>query len=1137
MSDHPLDATNTPWRLQLLGGLRATRDAREITRFRTRKTGLLLAYLAYYPQRAHPRDELVDLLWPEATQEAGRGSLSTSLLWLRHTLEPRGETPGSVLWTNRASVQLNPDAVVTDVAVFDAALREAGRSADSDRSHPLVQAVESYGGELLPGGLEDWVLQERQWLAERYYQALRKLSGLLEASGELDRAVAFLWQGIRIDPLQEAMQRELIRLLAASGQREAALRQYRELQRLLAKHLGTEPALETRALLRAIQDEETHPSPIHQEEGGDRGPAPAFRPEPEAPSDTPGFVPEEPAGGLPRTLTRFIDREREAAALVALLDRDAGPAKARRLVTLTGPGGGGKTRLALEVARRVRAAWEGAVCFVPLLGLANPHRLLDQIRISLRLPPDPDQEPLEAVVAALSRRPTLLLLDSLEHLLGRAAPGASPSPDPPVRPSPATGAEQIRSLLTRVPTLTILATSRLRLGVPGEQEFPVPPLPVPDRSDATDALLKCPSVQLFLDRAQAMRPGFPVTPSSLDAVAELCQGLEGLPLAVELAAARVGVLTPRQMVTRLSRRFELLKSRQREIDPRHGSLRETLFWSYQLLPPQTRQLFAQLSVFRGGWTLEGMEAVCDTPDALDCLEQLHESSLVLSEEVGNELRFRMLETVREFAAEQLAPEGAGTPEAPGPKPALEQRHAEWFLALAERAEPELEGPTQGERLSLLEMEHANFRAALTWSLGSSETASHVNSGRIGLRLATALRQFWLVRGHLAEGREWLERALTLGSATAPAPVRVRALLATGKLAYEQGDLHVAQSRFKEAETESLAAADRAGHAEALHGSGDVQLYQGRLSEARALYDESLAIYRALEDHRGVADLLNQLANLLQTQGDAAAATALNEESLALWRRLGDRRCVARVLHDLAYLVHRRGDPTTARALLDEGVTISREIGDRKRLAWCLNFLGEVTSEQDDDETARAAFEESLAIAREIGNPWGIGWALNGLGDVAFKEGDVPAACAAYEESLAVSRALNDARAIAGLLRKLGRVALAEDCPDEAAARYTESLQIQREQGNAYGIATGLEGLAKACAALGRPDRAARLMGSAAVILETTGDTRAPRDQSEVDELLSRLRHALGDAAFTAAWEAGRALSRETALADALAAES
>jgi predicted ATPase len=263
------------------------------------------------------------------------------------------------------------------------------------------------------------------------------------------------------------------------------------------------------------------------------------------------------------------------------------------------------------------------------------------------------------------------------------------------------GAEQIRLLLARVPTLTVLATSRLRPGLRGEQEFPVPPLPIPT---APGALLHCPSVQLFLDRAQAVHPGLPLTPANLEAVVELCQSLEGLPLAVELAAARVGVLTPQQMVTRLSRRFELLESRQRGIDPRHRSLRATLQWSYQLLAPETRSIFARLSVFRGGWTLAAAVAVCGEQDTGDCLNQLHDASLVLLDESGTEPRYRMLETVREFAAEQLTSEEQAR---------VSRQHAEYFLSLAETAEVGRKGLTR------LQSERENLDAALAWAAEES----------------------------------------------------------------------------------------------------------------------------------------------------------------------------------------------------------------------------------------------------------------------------------------------------------------------------------------------------------------------------------------------------------------------------------
>jgi predicted ATPase len=359
-------------------------------------------------------------------------------------------------------------------------------------------------------------------------------------------------------------------------------------------------------------------------------------------------------------------------------------AEQRRLVTLTGSGGSGKTRLAVEVARGLVEEFQGAVWFVSLADLSDARLIVESVRDALRLPRSPSMDPLEQVVAALGRQPALLLLDNFEHLLIH-------------------GAALVRDLLERVETLTVLVTSRQRLDLAGERELVVLPLPIPRAADSVEELIRCESVQIFTDRAQAVRSEFEVTSANARAVAELCRRLEGIPLAVELAAARAQVLTPAQMLAQIADRFDLLVSRERDVPTRHRTLRAALDWSYQLLSPELQRLFARLSVFRGGWTAEATEAVCEEPKALDYLEVLRECSLVVAEEQTQEMRFHMLETLREYAREQLSPEE---------RVVLEQRHAAHFLALAEQAMPELLGPKQGIWLARLEQEHDNLRSAL-----------------------------------------------------------------------------------------------------------------------------------------------------------------------------------------------------------------------------------------------------------------------------------------------------------------------------------------------------------------------------------------------------------------------------------------
>lgn len=581
---------DAPWRIELLGRLRATQGDRVVTRFRARKTGLLLAYLAYYIQRPHPREALIDLLWPEADLSPGRGNLSKELSSLRRQLEPPGVPVGAVIVADHFAVQLNPAACVTDVAQFESALQSASRAGnDRDSVCRLVEAVELYAGELLPGYYEEWILQERQHLAEQCLGAIHQLVSALEQAGDLESALEHARRAVRADPMREEAHFDLIRLYAAAGQPSAALRQYHELERLLRDELDETPSAATRALAEELRrDARTvvvaRSAPPEVTPAGERG-----APSPAAPVEAAPLRPSRPTPRLPLQFTRFFGREEEIARLAeTLLCSEA------RLVTLTGPGGSGKTRLTIAVADRLQEAFREAIAFVPLADLTDADQIPDAIMKALDLPRSADLDPLEQVVEVLNRHPSLLVLDNLEHLVEE-------------------GALLVKRLLERIPTLTCLVTSRQRLSLAGEQEFVVLPLPTPRRSDSPERLLQYASVKLFVDRAQAVRADFQVTAANASAIAALCDRLEGLPLALELAAARALVLTPDQMLARLEERFDFLVSRQRGASSRHRTLRGAIDWSYRLLSADLRRAFARLSVFHGGWTLEAARPSARSP--------------------------------------------------------------------------------------------------------------------------------------------------------------------------------------------------------------------------------------------------------------------------------------------------------------------------------------------------------------------------------------------------------------------------------------------------------------------------------------------------------------------------------------------
>ena len=631
------------WRIELFGGLRALQGERVITRFQTQKTGALLAYLAYHLPRpllskegsrggySHPREVLFELLWPECNPKAGRNSLSVALSSLRHQLEPPGVPAGAVIIADRLSVRLNPTAVTTDVAEFETALQSAQQTGSQpEQTHHLLTAVELYHGSLLTGYYENWILLEQQRLSELFFQALRELIDSLEETGDLPSALQYAHHGVLADPLREEAHYELMRLYALAGQRTAALRQYAELERILREEFDDAPTAATRELARRISERgcEQPTSAVSSEQlavgrrqlavgavASNRRRQKRGVEKQQAEAVQPSTINHQllTISHLPLQLTRFFGREAEIAWLQATLLADE-----YRLVTLTGSGGSGKTRLACEAAGRLSDAFNGAVWFVPLADISDPQLIVERMRDALQLPRSSDVEPLEQIVNALLERKSLVVMDNLEHLIRDDAEMQGyrdakmqnteciPVSLHPCIPHPSS---LILTLLDRIPTLKLLVTSRQRLDVTGEREFFVPPLPTPGGEAIPESLVRCESVQLFIDRAQAVKPDFQVTTANAGALKELCVRLEGVPLAIELAAARAQVLSPAQMVAHLDDRFGFLVSRRRDVVERHRTLRAAMDWSYNLLSPELRQFFAQLSVFRGGWTLEAAEAV------------------------------------------------------------------------------------------------------------------------------------------------------------------------------------------------------------------------------------------------------------------------------------------------------------------------------------------------------------------------------------------------------------------------------------------------------------------------------------------------------------------------------------------------
>jgi predicted ATPase/class 3 adenylate cyclase len=674
---------------------------------------------------------------------------------------------------------------------------------------------------------------------------------------------------------------------------------------------------------------------------------------------------------LPLQPTPLIGREKEVSEVCQRLSRPA-----VRLLTLTGAGGTGKTRLGLQAAAELTQDFDDGVFFVSLAAIRDPQLLVPAMAGTLGVKEAGGQPLLENLEYYLHEMSMLLVLDNFEQIL-EAAP-------------------MVSELLSGAPNLKVLATSRIPLRLYGEHEYSVPPLALPDpeRPPSVERLTQYEAVRLFVERAQAAKADFSVTNESAPAVAEICYRLDGLPLAIELAAARIKVLSPQKMLGRLGNRLKLLTGGARDLPERQRTLRSTIEWSYGLLEEGEKVLFARISVFAGGRTLEAIEAICDAGgdlavDVLDGLSSLVDKSLLKQEEgVGGEPRFVMLETIHEYAREKL--QGSGEAEE------VRRLHAEYFLALAEEAEPAVEGAQQPAWVERLEEEHDNMRRALSWSLGQGQDAE------LTLRIGAALGEFWNLRGYYGEGRRWLEEALA-NSSPAPTAARARALQRVSWLAFMQGDL----DRAEEASEEGLGLEGvelfRTGGGDSTAAELQIVLglvvgARGELERETELLEECLKLSQEAGSLRGMALSLFCLGAAWRARGDIERATQLLEEALTMFRETGDQGLIASVLTHLGFTFLFQGDLERATATSEEAAAMFREQKHLSYLSEALDSLGWVALLRGDSERARVLYAESLGLKREVGDKLVTPGPLEGLASVAGARGEAERAARLFGAS-------------------------------------------------------------------------------------------------------------------------------------------
>jgi predicted ATPase len=651
---------------------------------------------------------------------------------------------------------------------------------------------------------------------------------------------------------------------------------------------------------------------------------------PDLPSDFPPPLSLDALpNNLPIQLTSFVGREQEIGEVKSLLTTT-------RLLTLMGTGGCGKTRLALQVATEVLEEFPDGVWVVELASLSDPVLVPQAVASTLDVREQPGRPLPETLVNYLRPLSLLLLVDNCEHLLP-------------------TCAEVANVLLRSCPRLHILTTSRESLGIAGETRWQVPPLSLPEAHHLPSAeeLVRYEAVRLFVERASAALPTFKLTDQNAPVVARICHRLDGIPLAIELAAARTRVLTVEQIAIRLDDRFRLLANGSRITLPRHQRLRAAFDWSYDLLSGAEQILLRRLSGFAGGFTLNATEAVCASDEIaeqemLDLLTHLVDKSLVIVEERDDEARYRLLETVRQYAWEKSQESGEAH---------IRARHLTFFLSLAEAAAPGLVGERQAAWLNRLERDHDNLRAALEWSADQPE---------VGLRLAAALAQFWEVHGYWTEGRERLASMLDRTKASGPSAVRAKALTAVGRLAWYQGDYAAARTRHEESLAINRELGVKQGIAQSLSNLGLVALDQGDYTAARVLYEQSLAINGELGDKQGIGRALGNLGIVACRLGDYASARSLHEQTLMMFRELGGKRDIAYTLNNLAEVAFHQGEHVWAGTLFRQSIAMKQELGDRYGIAYTLERMAALSNREKRPERAAKLLGAAQGLRESIG---------------------------------------------------------------------------------------------------------------------------------------------------------------------------
>ena len=1041
-------------RIGLLGGFEVSEGERRVadSAWRLRKAKTLVKLLALEPGHRIHRDQLADRLWPELEADAARNNLHQALHSARRALSTIGVDGTAALALRDDLVVLGGNGhLVTDIEEFQDAVQQASAA---ENWTELAAVLTSWPGELLPeDAYEPWVQHHANRIGEWRTGLVMKLVDDDLAERDPQTAVGVLAPIVAANRLHEPVHRAMMRALAAAGRRAEALVMFERLRAVLQQELAADPEPQTRQLYRDLL------ASSRQDSGSAHLRSPPR------------------ATNLPARVSPLVGRGRE-------LDETGQILATARLLTLTGPGGAGKTTLAVELARRHHERYRDGAILVELAGLADGDLIVEEMAEALRLELPSRHAPIDSLVAQLRGRQLLVVLDNCEHLIDACA-------------------RTVTEVLQGCPELSVLATSREPLRIEGEVSWRTPSLalPDPDHLPPVEALSGVASLQLFVQRASAVSPGFALTDDNAAALADICYRLDGMPLALELAAACVPMLSPQQIAARLGDALSLLRRGHRAPITRQQTLTATLDWSHNLLAEDERVLFRRLAVFAGSFTLEAVEGVCvDGGQVLDILARLVDTSLVSAEARGEVTRYRLLETVRQYGAERLR--------AAGEEPAIRSRHSAWYVEFGESRDPEVPTSIIEVVPASLDVEHDNLRAALTWALAHEPGAA--------LRLAVALWRYWLARGLFAEGRRWLEAVLT--AVSEPSVMRARGLLALAVFDLRRGT----GERLVEIGAETVAIhraiGDRARLALALHADGVLAYMRGdwtrcwqRSEEAREAapgadeVEASTAFLQAMV-LLGRHDL--PAARVAFEQARAALAAVRSgrpffatmtlgwvvedariyfEETVLPGPRVSAGQARGYVLCNLAYLARLAGDRDEAQGLLDEAVSIFRALGDRDGESMARSHLGCLHRVRAEFAEGRAALEHSLRIRREIGDRREIGLTLGNLGMLTAAEGDLAHGLALLRQALAGFRETDDKPGRVAATLTIASLHAAAGDYEVARRMLPDALSEARNiPGNHRGTAWGFVMLSDVHRNLGHPDEAAPAMAEARTLFQALG---------------------------------------------------